>query len=383
MRMRKLPVLVAVLALALGACAKDDKADKKDDVKAGVTAPGKDATKVGFLYVGSKDDYGYNQAAHEGSVAVEKEFPDIEVLQAENVAENSAAVVPVVQKMIDRGATIIFATSYGHLTPALEVAKKNPDVVVVHQGGLEPEPKLDNVGTYFGTVYEPVYLAGIAAGKATKTGKLGYIAAIPIPQTLANVNAFTLGAQSVRADATTTVVFTKDWCAPATQAEAAKSLLSQGIDVITQHQDCTKTIIETVETAGKMSVGYHYDASELAPKGWVAGSEWNWGPLYVDIVKTIIAGDFVGSKYDGDYRAGLRTGDNPFIASKLGTMVDAATKKLMDDAKASFSSTGSPFTGPVLDQDGKIKVKDGETPDYATIEQMDYLVKGVFGTIPS
>ncbi len=384
MRFRNVLASVAALALLAGACASDDKADKKSD-KADTTnvAPGKDAKKVGFLYVGSKDDFGYNQAAYEGAEAVAKAFPDVEVIHAENVPEN-AEVERVMEKMIKDGATIIFPTSYGHLTPALAVAKKHPDVVVVHQGGLEPDPKMANVGTYFGTVYEPVYLAGIAAGKATATGKLGYVAAIPIPQTLANVNAFTLGAQSVRPDATTTVVFTKEWCSPSLQAEAARSLLGQGIDVTTQHQDCTKTIIETTEAAGKMSVGYHYDASELAPKGWVAGSEWSWGPLYVDIVKTIRSGKFTGSKYDGDYRAGLRTGDNPFVASKVGSMVDAATSKLMDDARTRFGSGGgSPFVGPVYDQDGKVKVPAGETPDYATIEQMDYLVKGVIGTLPS
>ena len=157
-------------------------------------------------------------------------------------------------------------------------------MVVVQQGNVITGTVPANAGTYFGTVYEPVYLAGIAAGKATKSNKLGYVYAFPIPQTIANINAFQLGAQSVNPAAKTYVVNTSNWCDPAKQAEAAKSLFAQGVDVITQHQDCTATITKAAEEAGKMVVGYHADASALAPKGWVTGSEWDWGDLYTDIV---------------------------------------------------------------------------------------------------
>ena len=169
-------------------------------------------------------------------------------------------------------------------------------------------------------MYEPVYLAGIAAGKATKTNKLGYVYAFPIPQTIANINAFELGAQSVNPTAETYVVNTSNWCDPAKQAEAAKSLFAQGVDVITQHQDCTATITKAAEEAGTMVVGYHADASALAPKGWVTGSEWDWGDLYNDIVETAIAGDFTGSKYNANYRVGYKDGANPFVQSKFGAV---------------------------------------------------------------
>lgn len=336
--------------------------------------------KVGFLYVGPKDDFGYNQAAFEGSRAVAKKYPNVELIQAENVPENAEAE-RVMERMISQGAKIIFPTSYGHLTPAVNVAKKHPDVVFVHQGGLEPTPRLRNLGTYFGTVYEPVYLAGIAAGKATKSNKLGYVVAFPIPQTLANVNAFQLGARSVNPKVTTTVVFTAGWCDPAKQAQAARALISQGADVLTQHQDCTKTIIETAERAGKKSVGYHYDASRLAPKGWVAGSQWNWGPLYSDIVGTFLAGKFSGSKYDGDFRVGLRTGSNPFVQSPFGVTVTKGTKKLIAAARSRIARKGV-FTGPLKDQGGKVVVPAGKTLSYAEVEQMKFLVQGVIGTAP-
>jgi basic membrane protein A and related proteins len=369
---------LCIPALMVGAgCGGDDASSAGGTESAAPTA---EKTKVGFLYVGPKDDFGYNQAAYEGSLEVAKANPNVELLQAENVPETAEAE-RVMERMISQGAKLIFPTSFGHLTPALNVAKKHPDVVFVHQGGLEPDPKVDNVGTYFGTVYEPVYLAGIAAAKATTSKKLGYIVAFPIPQTLANVNAFELGAQSVDPSITTTVVFTANWCAPATQAEAAKTLLSKGIDVLTQHQDCTKTIIETAEAAGAKSVGYHYDASSLAPKGWLTGSEWNWGPMYTDIVKTVLEGGFAASKYNGDYRVGLKTGDNPFVQSPFGAGVDEATNTLIATAKATITKDGI-FKGPLTDQSGKEMVPAGTTLDYATVEQMDFLVKGVEGSIP-
>jgi simple sugar transport system substrate-binding protein/basic membrane protein A len=364
------------LVVALAACGSAESASSGSDGGSG----GGDDFTVGFIYVGPKDDFGYNQAAYEGSEAMKSEVGDVEVLQAENVPE-TAESEQVMQDMIDQGADLIFATSYGHLEFAQNVAEKNPDVTFVHQGGLEGDKKLDNVGTYFGTVYEPVYLAGIAAGKATKTNKLGYIYAFPIPQTLANINAFTLGAQSVNPKAETTTIATGSWCDPSVQSQAVESLLDQDVDVITQHQDCTKTIIEATEAAGAMSVGYHADASELAPKGWVTGSEWNWGPLYTDIVKTVQAGDFKDSDYNGDFRVGLQTGDNPFVQSPYGDMVDEDTQAQIEEVKQSFIDGGSPFAGPVKDQAGKVVIAEGEQPTYDEVETMDYFVEGVTGKI--
>jgi simple sugar transport system substrate-binding protein/basic membrane protein A len=287
------------------------------------------------------------------------------------------------EDMISKGAKIIFATSYGHLDPALKVAEAHPDVAVVQQGNFIQGEMTPNVGTYFGTVYEPVYLAGIAAGKATKTNKLGYVYAFPIPQTIANINAFTLGAQSVNPSAQTYVVNTSNWCDPAKQAEAAKSLFDQDVDVITQHQDCTATITKAAESAGKMVVGYHADASSLAPKGWVAGSEWDWKDLYVDIVKTSLAGGFTGSKYNANYRVGYKTGQNPFVQSKLGSMIDDATKAQIEAGKTKISTDGSPFAGPVVAQDGTELWPAGTVPDYADIEAKNTVfVKGVVGQIP-
>jgi basic membrane protein A len=376
--------LLTLVALFAAACGSNTTATEEGSSGAAASdaVPGEGATKVGFIFVGPKDDFGYNQAAYEGSQAVGEAFPDIEVLTAENVPEDDNAT-RIMESMIADGAKIIFATSYGHLDPALKVAEAHPDVVVVQQGNFIKGTIPPNVGTYFGTVYEPVYLAGIAAGAATDSNKLGYVYAFPIPQTISNINAFTLGAQTVNPDIEVITVSTSSWCDPAKQAEAANSLFGQGVDVITQHQDCTGTITKAAESAGKMVVGYHADASELAPKGWLTGSEWAWDDMYVDIVQTSIDGDFTGSPYNANFRVGYKDGDNPFVQSAYGPTVDAATQAKIAEALTLISTTGSPFAGPVTAQDGTVIVAAGKVPDYAEIEAFNTVfVEGVVGDIP-
>jgi simple sugar transport system substrate-binding protein/basic membrane protein A len=379
-------MVLAAVALVAGACSKNASVGTGGSSPAAsggaVSAPGVGGTAIGFIFVGPKNDYGYNQAAYDGSQAVAKAYPNLKVLTAENVPEDDNAA-RVMNDMVGKGAKIIFATSYGHLDPAAKVAAAHPDVVVVQQGNLIKGTVPANMGTYFGTVYEPVFLAGIAAGKATKTNKLGYVYAFPISQTLDNIDAFELGAQSVNPAATTYVVNTSNWCDPGKQALAAKSLLDQGVDVVTQHQDCTGTVIKATEAAGKYTVGYHADASPLAPNGWLTGSQWNWGPLYVDIVKTILDGKFTGGKYNANYRVGYKTGENPFVSSPYGKSVTADTKALIDKAKADLATpVGSPFKGPVYNQDGSVLFPAGMTPTYAQIEAITSFVKGIVGTIP-
>ena len=421
MTLKRLLMLLVAMSLLAAACGGDDTANEEADGVAadggseesepeseeseseeaaagdGAAACGTGATTVGFLYVGPKDDFGYNQAAYEAATAM-GEATGLEVIHAENVPETIEDAVPVMEDMIAQGATILFPTSFGHFLPAVEVAKNNPDVCVVHQGQLETsleDGPLDNLGTYFSSVFEPVYLAGIAAGEATETDTLGYVYAFPIPQTLENINAFALGAQSVNPDAEVIAVATLDWCDPAEQAQAAQSLLDQGADVLTQHQDCTKTIIESAEAAGAYSVGYHYDASELAPEGWLTGSDWAWTELYVDIVETMVAGDFVSSPYNGDYRIGYRDVDAPFVAfkpSEFGSAVSTETQATIADAYDRFfldedgDGIGdfSVFSGPMADREGTERIADAEAPDYVTLDGIfadPWFVAGVEGSL--
>lgn len=405
----RLFAVLALLGMFAAACASDDEQDTTteasdssseaaDDMAEAAAACGTDAEKVGFLYVGPKDDFGYNQAAYEAAVAMGEEL-GVEIIHAENVPETIEDAVPVMEDMIAQGATIIFPTSFGHFLPGAEIAASHPEVCVVHQGQLESSldgGPMDNFGSYFASVFEPVYLAGIAAGSVTESNTMGFVYAFPIPQTLQNINAFTLGAQSVNPDVTVIAVSTADWCDPAKQAQAAQTLLDQGADVLTQHQDCTKTIIETAEAAGAYSVGYHYDASELAPNGWITGSDWAWTDLYTDIVSTMIAGDFAESQYNEDYRIGYQDVDAPFVAfepSVFGAVVDDDTKALVEEALAMLQADEDGdgvadfniFAGPLADRDGVVQIEDGVLPTYAELDQLmgfgSWFVAGVEGSL--
>ena len=357
-----------VAALGIAACGRE-------------AAPDRVVATIGFIFIGAHDDLGYNQAAWEGSEAVARAFPEIQVLRVEGVPETSAAV-DALEGLISEGASVVFATSFGHRDFAYEVAERHPDVVVFHQGGVEPSPRLDNFGTYWGNVYEPVFQAGIAAGAATTTDIVGFVAAFPIPATFANVNAFTLGARSVNPDVVTSVRFTGDWCDPVLQAEFAADLLAAGADVLSQHQDCTRTILEAAEAAGAMSVGYHVDGSEVAVNGWLAGAVWTWGDTFTDMVRRSVDGTFVSSPYNGDFRGRLATGDNPFVITPFGPSVTSETAALMDAAGERFRGGATPFDGPIVDRDGTVRVPAGTAPDQAEVDAMDYFVAGVIGDVP-
>lgn len=343
----------------------------------GGDVPGTGGSAIGFIFIGTKDDYGYNQAAYLGSEAVEAAFPDLKVLRKENVPEDANAE-RVMEEMIRQGAKIIFPTSYGHLDPAINVANRHKDVVFLHQGGLKTT---ENVGTYMGNIWETVYLSGVAAGHMTKSGKLGYIAAIPIPQVLLNINAFTLGARSVNPEATVSAVFTGNWCDPGIQAQAANTLIDQGADVLTQHQDCTKTIIETAEARGAMSVGYHADGSDLAPNGWITAPIWDWGDIFVKMAQTVENGEFTGSDYAGRYRLGVESGVvklAPF-GSKVPQAVQDEVKGLQERI---VSGEFHPFDGDIKDQSGTVKFTKGSEPTIEELESIDFFVEGVVGSIP-
>ena len=357
-----LMVALAVAALAV-ACGDDDEP----------AAPTAAPIKVGFLYVGTVDDGGYNQAAYLGEVAVNADAM-FETINAENVPE-SAEAERVMQQMIADGATIIFPTSFGHLDPAIRVAEQHPDVTFLHQGGLRTT---ENVGTYFGTIWEVEYLAGIAAGRVTESNKLGFVVALPIPQTLLNINAFHLGARSVNRDVTTTVVFTANWCDPAKNVEATESLVAQGVDVITQHQDCPVPVIEAAERLGIWSVGYHADDKDFAPNGWVTAAIWDWTELFPRLAKQVADGTYVA----GSLRQGLAEG--VVTLAEFGDSLPSGVAEEVGHAMEDMLSGALfAFEGPIADQDGTVRIAAGERPAVESLETTDWLAEGVIGTIPN
>src|SRR3954451_3958172 len=252
------------------------------------TSSAADKVAMGFIYVGPKDDYGYNQAHSEGATGVQK-LTWVKAVEEASVPETTS-VQETMRNMINvDGATVLFPTSFGYFDPhILKVAKQNPKIQFLHCGGLYSEGKHPkNVGSYFGYIDEAVYISGIVAGLSTKSSKLGFIAAKPIPQVLRNINAFTLGARSVNPKATVQVIFTGDWAMPVKEAEAATSLINQGVDVLTCHVDSPKVIIQTAEKRGIFVTGYHADQAEIAPKGYLTGAEWDWTHVYGMYAKLI------------------------------------------------------------------------------------------------
>jgi basic membrane protein A and related proteins len=332
---------------------------------------------IGFIYVGPKTDYGYNQAHAEGAAVIAK-LPGVKIREEEMVPETSA-VQKTMESMINLdGATLLFPTSFGYFDPhILKEANKYKAVNFLHCGGMYQEGKHPtNVGSYFGYIDEAQYVAGIVAGLSTKTNKLGFVAAKPIPQVLRNINSYTLGARSVNPKVTTNVIFTGDWSMPVKEAEAANSLIDQGADVLTMHVDSPKVIVETAERRGVFVTGYHANQSALAPKGYLTGAEWNWGKVYTDYV-TMVQG---GKSYPHLLRGGIKEG---FVkVSPYGKAVSAATKKKADAAKAKFmAGTMVIYKGPLKDNTGKVVIAAGSEQKQTDInlEKMDYLVDGVVG----
>lgn len=332
---------------------------------------------MGFIYVGPRDDYGYNQAHFEGKSAIAKQSW-IKAVDQENVPEN-ISVQKAMESMINLdGAQVIFPTSFGYFDPhILKIAPKYPKVTFLHCGGLydaSKHPK--NVGSYFGYIDEAVYVSGIVAGHASKTGKLGYIAAIPIPQVLRNINNFTMAARSVNPNITVQVVFTGGWSNPVKEAESANSLIDQGVDVLTCHVDSPKVVVETAEKRGVYSCGYHADQSKLAPKGFLTGAEWNWSKIYLDYATMISNGSKIPNLIRGGFKEGL------VKSSPYGKAVSAKAKADADKVRAQFMKGDFVvYKGPIKDNTGKEVIPKGKEYGQTDIwlESMDWLVEGVVG----
>src|SRR6195256_6573872 len=336
-------------------------------------------TTIGFIYVGSRDDYGYNQAHALGAAAVKK-IPGITVIEEEKVPETDA-VAKTMESMINLdGATLLFPTSFGYYNPQVtKVASKYPKIHFEHCGGLWSDKDPKNAGSYFGYIDEAQYISGIVAGYSTKSGKLGFVAAKPIPQVLRNINAFTLGAKLANPKATTQVIFTGDWSMPVKEAEATNSLIDQGVDVLTCHVDGPKTMVENARRRGAMVFCYTLNQSPLAPKSYLTGAEWNWEALYPKCVKMIAAGEAIPNFY----RGGLK--EEIVKCSPYGEAVSAEARKHADDIKAKLTAGDYViFKGPIMDNKGKTVIAAGTARGQKDpeLEKMDYLGEGVIGATP-
>jgi simple sugar transport system substrate-binding protein len=332
--------------------------------------------QVGFIYVGPKDDYGYNQAHAAGAAAVKK-MKGVSITEQESVPE-TIKVTQAMEDMIGEGAKVIFPTSFGYFKFVPDLAEKHPNVWFLHCGGLydaRKHPK--NVGSYFGYIDECQYISGIVAGHTTKTKKLGFVAAKPIPQVLRNINAFTLGARSVNPSIECHVIFTGDWSDSKQEADAVSNLARKKVDVITCHVDSPKTVVENAKKAGIYICGYHASQQDLAPDLYLTGAEWNWEKVYTDYVQMIKD----GKEFPHLIRGGLKEGivkmspyNRQLVSAKAIKAADAVKAKFMEGSFVIYK-------GPLKDNEGNLVLKAGKEwvqtdPD---LEKITFLVEGVVG----
>lgn len=332
---------------------------------------------VGVIYVGPRDDYGYNQA-HAQAAAELKKMPGVKVVEEENVPETAAVQKTMTGMIAQDGAKLLFPTSFGYFDPhILAVAPKYPDVRFSHCGGLWIEKNPKNVGSFFGYIDECQFLNGVVAAHMTKSNKIAFVAAKPIPQVLRNINAFTLGARSVKPGITCSVIFTGDWSMAVKEAEATNSLADQGCDVFTMHVDGPKVIVETAAKRGKMVCGYHASQAKLAPQAYLTGAEWNWLTAYT----TIIEAARTGKPHPNFLRGGLKEG---FVKmSAYGPTVSDSAKKQANEIKAKMiAGDFDIFKGPLKTNKGKEVIASGKSFKQTDLEleKMDYLVEGVLGS---
>ena len=339
--------------------------DKKSETKE--TKLTKETMKVGFVYIGVKNDGGYSEAHERGRKAVEA--MGIKTAVVESISDqDTAACEKAITDLINQGCNVIYTNSFGFLGATQNMAAEYPNVYFGH---CSSDASLPNMCSYFGKMYQARYLAGIVAGKNTKNGKIGYVAAFPIPECIRMLNAFTLGAKSVNPDATVEVVWTNTWYDPAIEKQGALELLNRGCDVIEQHQDTTAPQVAAQEK-GALCLGYNVPTPNAAPKAYLTAPIFDWPVFYTSNVQAILDGTWEGKQYWLPYSTGIAKLDTLTSLCAPGTQeaVDAVAALMTKDAF-------EPFTGPLYDNEGNLKLADGEKMSDKDIWNMMWYVDGV------
>lgn len=363
-KMSALVLFMVMIAMVLSGCAGQP---------AGQSAAPADDFKVGFVYIGNPSDGGWSYAHDLGRKEMIQNmgWTEDNTIVFTDVPEDQN-VTTAIDSLVKAGAKLIFTTSYGYMDYTLEAANKYTDVTFMHASGYKTA---DNMGNYFGRIYQGRYLAGIAAGETTKTNQIGYVAAFPIPEVVRGINAFTLGVRSVNPDAVVKVVWTKTWYEPAVEKEAAQSLLDSGVDVMAQHQD-TYEPVAAAEKAGAFSTGYHASMAEHAPNGYLTSPMWNFGPFYTEIATAVKNGTWEAKAYWPGIAEGVIEMDE--YGASVSDQAKADIKVKQDEIVA---GTWDVFTGPIKDQTGAVRVADGEKMTDDQLLSFDWFVEGVEGTL--
>jgi basic membrane protein A and related proteins len=332
---------------------------------------------IGIVYVGPRDDFGWNQA-HAVAIKALKTLPGVKAVEEENVPETDACAKSMESMVNLDGANIVLGTSFGYFDPFMvDLAKKYAKVEFRHAAPLwnaSKHPK--NLGSYFGYLNQAHYVDGVAAGLSTRSNKLGFVAAKPIASVLSNINSFMLGAKKTNPNATVQVIFTGDWSLPVREAEAVNALIDAGCDVITCHVDGPKVVVETAEKRGVKTCGHNSNQAPLAPKGFVTGAEYKWETIYKGYATSLAAGKPLPNMVAGGYEADM-VQNSPF-----GAGASDAARKAATAAMADLRAKKPIYVGPLKDnKTGKVvidKTYDNLDP---YLDQMNYLLEGVTGSI--
>ncbi|HUD89557.1 MAG TPA: BMP family ABC transporter substrate-binding protein [Xanthobacteraceae bacterium] len=330
---------------------------------------------IGIVYVGPRDDFGWNQA-HAVAATALKAIPGVTVVEEENVPETDACAKAMESMVNLDGANIILGTSFGYFDPfMIDLSKKYAKVEFRHAAPLWTPKLPTNLGSYFGYLNQAHYVDGVAAGLSTKSNKLGFVAAKPIASVLSNINSFMLGAKSTNPNSTVQVIFTGDWSLPVREAEATNALVDAGNDVITCHVDSPKVVIETAEKRGVKTCGHNASQAPLAPTGFITGAEYKWITIYKSYADLLKAGKPLPNMMSGGYEADM-VQNTPF-----GAGADDAARKAATKAMADLKQRMPIYVGPLKDNKGNLVISKTYDNLDPYLDQMNYLLEGVQGSI--
>jgi basic membrane protein A len=374
-RRASIVMLMAFTAAALIACGKKDDPAPAAAAPAADAAPAKaDPLKVAFVYVGPVGDAGWSHAHDEGRKAVEAKYGDkVKTTFVENVPESAADAERVMRQLASDGNKLIFGTTFGYMEAMLKVAKDFPDVKFEHATGFKTA---DNLAQYDVRTYEGAYLAGVAAGKLTKSNKLGVVGSVPIPEVVRNIDAFTMGARTTNPKISTRVVWTNSWFDPGKEREAATTLIGQGVDVLMQNTD-SAAVVQTAQEKGVWAFGWDSDMTSYGPKAHAAASVINWGDYY---------NLRVGQVLDGTWKTGttwLGLKDNAIDLKAFNADVPADVQTAVNDRKKTIIDGSAPiWKGPIKDNTGKEVIAKDVVADDGFLHGIKFYVEGVQGKVP-
>jgi basic membrane protein A and related proteins len=372
----KLVALSAIAAAALVGCSKKEEPKPAPAAAAPAAAPAPakpEPLKIAFAYVGPVGDGGWTFAHDNGRKAIEKEFGDKVVTSFVEKVPESADAERVIRDMASQGNKLIFGTTFGYMDPMLKVAADTKGVKFEHATGFKTS---ENMRTYDSRTYEGAYMAGVIAGKMSKSGTVGVVASIPIPEVIRNINTFTLGAQSVNPKIKTKVIWVQEWFNPPKETEAATALINGGADVLFQNTD-SSAVLQTAEKLGKRAFGWDSDMTAYGPKAHLGSAIINWAPYYIKATREALEGKWT----TGSSWYGVKEGAIDMVS--MAADVPEDTKKRIEEIKTGLKAgTFSIWKGPIVGQDGKEILAKDAVADDKFLSGVNFYVQGVQGKIP-